>query len=505
MRWPDAPSPLARGDLDSDYEFSLGDQKHYPHFDAPISRRKIREMLRDFEAGPDRAFYPFFRYEQSWQPYRLEGEPKTERKTREIRYGARRDAYVFAFYRRKLARLYEARLSELGIADCPIAYRQVRKGDAGGKCNIDFAKDAFDEIDHLGDCVAVALDIRKYFERLDHRRVKRVWCDLLGVDELPPDHYAVFRNITRYRTVDQREVLRRLGLFGPKLVNGQRIEGFLRPYRDVPKKLCSRREFEDKICGKDPRAGPSLVVVNPNPYGIPQGAPISDLIANFYLIEFDTVMAAYARERGGRYMRYSDDILLILPGDRSEANAAIAFAVDEMRRHGPELRIKEEKTCVAIFRRAGDRLDFEHIPQHANEPNKNGFEYLGFRYDGRRVYVRDSTISGFYRKVATAANSEAAKLVAANPTLGATELISAFDFSLFSQRFARVKRTKLSDDYRSWTFYTYLKRASRTFGKKGDRILRQASGFPDFVRSRVEDAITTRVAKRDNRASARAA
>lgn len=178
------------------------------------------------------------------------------------------------------------------------------------------------------------------------------------------------------------------------------------------------------------------------------------------------------------------------------ADAAIAFAVDEMRCHGPELEIKEHKTGVALFRREGARLDFEHIPQHLDEPNKNGFEYLGFRYDGRRVYIRDSTISGFYRKVATAANSEAAKLVAANSTRGAAELIGAFDFSLFSQRFARVKRTKLTDDYRSWTFYTHLKRASRTFGKKGDRILRQAGGFPDFVRSRVEEAITTRVAKR---------
>jgi hypothetical protein len=482
--------------MDSDYDFAASEQKHYPHFDAPISRRNIRQMLRGFEAGPDRAFYPFFLYEQSWQPFRLDGQPKPERKSRQIRYGARRDAYVFTFYRRKLARLYEARLIELGIAACPIAYRQVLKGNGGGKCNIDFAKDAFDEIDRLGDCVAVALDIRKYFERLDHRRIKRVWCDLLGVDELPPDHYAVFRNITRYRTVDQREVFRRLGFFGPKFVNGQRIEGFLQPYRDLPKKLCSRGDFENKICGKDPDAGPSLVKVNADQYGIPQGAPISDLIANFYLIEFDTVMAAYARERGGTYMRYSDDILLILPGGREEADAVVAFTVDEMRRHGPELQIKEQKTCVALFRREGKKLNFQHVPQHSGEPNKNGFEYLGFRYDGRKVYVRDSTISGFYRKVAMAANSEAAKMVAANPTWSAAELIEAFDFSLFSQRFARVKRTKLSEDHRSWTFYTYLKRASRTFGPKGDRILPQARGFQSFMRSRVVGAITTRVAKR---------
>lgn len=487
--------------MESDYEFSARDLKHYPHFDSPISRKNIRRLLQEFETGPERAFYPFFRYEQSWQPFRSADPVKPDRKTREIRYGARRDAYIFAFYRRKLARLYEARLAALGIEDCPIAYRQLKKNHGGGKCNIDFAKSAFDEIDNLANCVAIALDIRKYFERLDHQRIKCIWCDLLGVDELPPDHYAVFRNITRYRFVDQREVYRRLGFFGPKQVNGKWIEGFLVRYRDMPTKLCSRAEFESKICGKDSGTGPSLVRVNENAYGIPQGAPISDLIANFYLLEFDSIMAAYARKRGGRYMRYSDDILLILPGGRDIADAATAFAVNEMRRHGPELQIKEEKTCIALFQQAGDRLAFEHISQHPDEPNKNGFEYLGFRYDGRRVYVRDATISGFYRKVAIAAQSEAARIVEKNPDRSADELCSAFDFSLFSQRFSRVKRQNLTDDYRSWTFYSYLKRSAQTFEAKGERILGQARGFNEFMRGRVSEAIASRVAKSRSRAS----
>lgn len=147
---------------------------------------------------------------------------------------------MFAFYRRKLARLYEDRLVKLGIESCPIAYRQVKKPCGGGKCNIDFAKYAFDEIERLGNCIAVSRDIRKYFEKLDHCRITPFFCSLLDVDQLPPDHYAVFRNITRYRYVEQREVYRRLGYFGDKEVDGKRIEGFLVSYRDMPKKLCSR-------------------------------------------------------------------------------------------------------------------------------------------------------------------------------------------------------------------------------------------------------------------------
>lgn len=482
--------------MDDEFDFTAKDLKHYPHFDAPLSLKEIRRLVTSPERVAANTFYPFFLYEESWQPYRSADAVKPERKSRKIRYGARRDAYIFAFYRRKLARLYEARLRTLGIEGCPIAYRQVSKqGRRGGKCNIDFAKDAFDEIDGLGDCVAVALDISKYFENLDHRHIKQVWCDLLSVAELPPDHYAVFKNITKYRFVDQRATYRRLGYFGLRERNGQMIDGFLLPYRDMPKQLCSNADFRAKVCGGDP-ALPSIIQKNELPYGVPQGAPISDLIANFYLLDFDVVMARYARARGGRYMRYSDDILLILPGGASEASAAIAFATTEMRNHGPELRIKESKTCVAQFERSAGALTFRHLPQRPDEPAKNGFEYLGFRYDGRRVYVRDSTISGFFAKVAGAANRDGWRHVEANPTMDAVDLIRTFDFPLFSQRFSRVKKENLTDEYRSWTFYSYLKRSAEAFGQKGEHILKQAKGFDDFMRARVSAAIVRGVSKR---------
>ncbi len=365
--------------MDEEFDFTAKDLKHYPHFDAPISLREIRRLVTDPDRVATNPFYPFFLYEESWQPYRPTDAAKPDKKMRPIRYGARRDAYIFAFYRRKLSRLYETRLRDMGIEDSPIAYRQVLKpGRGGGKCNIDFAKDAFDEIDRLGNCVAVALDIKGYFENLDHSRIKRLWCDLLGVEKLPQDHYAVFKNITKYRFVDQRAVYSRLSYFGLRERNGKKIPGFLKPFRDMPKQLCSNADFRAKICGGDPAYQPSLVQKNTLPHGVPQGAPISDLIANFYLLEFDRVMAEYARMRGGRYMRYSDDILLILPGGSLEADEAINFATAEIRKHGPELRIKDAKTCVAQFERTLEGLRFRHLKQRPDEPAKNGFEYLVF-------------------------------------------------------------------------------------------------------------------------------
>ncbi|SEH69730.1 reverse transcriptase domain-containing protein [Paracoccus alkenifer] len=482
--------------MEDEFDFTAKNLKHYPHFDAPITLREIRNLVTDRERVATNSFYPFFLYEDSWQPYRSTDAAKPDKKTRPIRYGARRDAYIFAFYRRKLSRLYEARLREIGIEDCPIAYRQVLKpGRGGGKCNIDFAKDAFDEIDRLGDCVAIALDIKGYFENLDHGRIKRIWCDLLGVERLPPDHYAVFQNITKYNFVDQRSAYSRLGYFGMRERNGHMTLGFLIPFRDMPKQICSNSDFRAKICGGDPKYGPSLVQKNVLPHGVPQGAPISDLIANFYLLEFDRVMADYARVRGGRYMRYSDDILLILRGGSPEAREAIAFATTEMRKHGPELRIKDAKTCVAQFQRIPGGLQFHHLKQRSDEVAKNGFEYLGFRYDGRRVYVRDSTISRFYRKVAGAAKRDGRLHAEKNPTLDAGTLISSFNFSLFSQRFSKVKKTNLTGDYRSWTFYSYLKRSAEAFGPKGDRILQQARGFDKHMKRKVSAAIVRSVTK----------
>lgn len=489
--------PLSRRPMDDEFDFTAKDLKHYPHFDAPITLKEIRQLVTVPQRVATNSFYPFFLYEESWQPYRSMDAAKPDKKTRPIRYGARRDAYIFAFYRRKLSRLYEARLREMGIENCPIAYRQVLKpGRGGGKCNIDFAKDAFDEIDRLGDCVAVALDIKGYFENLDHKRIKNIWCDLLGVDELPPDHYAVFKNITKYRYVDQRSVYSRLGYFGMRERNGNMVPGFLTPYRDMPKQLCSNEDFRAKICGGDPKYGPSLVQKNILLHGIPQGAPISDLIANFYMLEFDAVMAEYARARGERYMRYSDDILLILPGVNSEARAAIEFATAEMRKHGPELRIKDAKTCVAQFQRAPGGLQFHHLKQRPDEAAKNGFEYLGFRYDGRRVYVRDSTISRFYSKVAGAAKRDGRRHVESNSAMDVGELIGSFDYPLFSQRFSKVKKSNLTSDCRSWTFYSYLKRSAEAFGLKGGRIVRQAHGFEEFMKNRVRLAIMSGVAKR---------
>lgn len=478
-------------------KFSAKDLKHYPHFDRHISIEEAEEIVSDSNRVASNKFYPFFLYHETWQPFRITGGDKPKPKSRPIRYAARRDAYILTHYRRILSEKYEDRLAKLGIDQCPIAYRKIAKASGGGKCNIDFAKDAFDEITRQGDCVAIALDIKGYFENLDHARIKEVWCDLLGVERLPQDHYTVFKNVTKYHVVDQKDVYRRLGFLETVCVNGFPRETYTVPFKEMPTQLCSPSVFREKICGGDPSL-PSLIKRNPDRHGVPQGAPISDLIANFYLMDFDVALNNFARERGGRYMRYSDDILLIVPGSGSEADKAEAFAVNEISKFGEALEIKEAKTCIVKFRRSSNGLTFEHIrgPQ-----GKNGFEYLGFRFDGKLVYVRDSTISRLYRKVALSAKGVARGFANAHANMSASEILATFNYSDFSQRFSRVHPDELSpDDFRTWTFYSYLKRASEIFGDQGSPILPQARNFKRVMKDRISTAMVRAVARRDRAA-----
>ena len=65
-----------------------------------------------------------------------------------------------------------------------------------GKCNIHFAKEAFDEIVKKKNVIAITLDISQFFESLYHCFLEEKWCKLLEQNELPPDHEAVFKAIT---------------------------------------------------------------------------------------------------------------------------------------------------------------------------------------------------------------------------------------------------------------------------------------------------------------------
>lgn len=109
--------------------------------------------------------------------------------------------------------------------------------------------------------------------------------------------------------------------------------------------------------------------------GSPQGAVLSPLLANLYLHELDVRMA----ERGYRLVRYADDFVILC---RSAEVAEQALA--EVRAWVAEagLELHPDKTHVGDWREPGQ-----------------GFEFLGYRFDGGHRWVRRKSLQAFKDRV----------------------------------------------------------------------------------------------------------
>ncbi len=479
-----------------EWHLSKSDLKRYPHFDPLISAEEGEAYATDKDRVAQHAFFPFIQYSQRWTRFAIKGKKGTV-KERPIRYAARLDSYIFSHYRHILSQRYETELASLGLDASILAYRHIPIANGqGGKCNIHFAYDAFSKIIELGDCYAIALDVSSYFESLDHVRLKDLWCRMLGVRRLPVDHHHVFRAITQYAWVEKEEVYERLGHFGEKTtINGNPIKGYLTPYEKVPKCLCGGGTFREHIAGSGVQK--SIIKRNYKPYGIPQGAPISDLLANLYLIDFDRTVAGWVGEIGGAYFRYSDDILILARGDETVGRDLMARTRELIIKFGAKLEIKEKKSSLIVFHQEGTDQKFQLV--HGTQ-GRNGLEYLGFRYDGKRVYLRDATLSNLRRKVARAAYSDAEACARRYPDKDPIRLRQLFDYERLVKRFGRVEDFgEMQREYRRWTFWTYAKRACSVMGILGKPILRQLRRHRELIRWRADKALERAVIRRQRR------
>jgi RNA-directed DNA polymerase len=111
--------------------------------------------------------------------------------------------------------------------------------------------------------------------------------------------------------------------------------------------------------------------------GTPQGAVLSPLLANLYLHPLDLLM-----EQGGyRMVRYADDFV-ILCASEAEATAALRQVTTWVNANG--LTLHPDKT------RVGDSA----------QPGQ-GFDFLGYRFEAGRRFVRDKSLKAFKDKVRT--------------------------------------------------------------------------------------------------------
>lgn len=469
--------------------------KRYPHFDAHLSLKEIENIVTNPGRVASNAFYPFILYEEKWIKFRTRKGVRSkskEAKKRPIRYASRRDSYIYTHYRAIMSKKYEDYLHTKNVAHCVLAYRKIKDKAGRGKSNIDFANDVFCEIVDRKNCVAIALDISSFFENLSHHKIYEMWNRLLDTRRLPPDHFAVYKNITRYHVVPMIDVYKRLGYAEQIIICGKKINKFTTKRKDMPIQLCSPCDFKAKIAGGNP-SFPSIIKGNVDKcgrdllVGIPQGSPISDLIANFCMVDFDVALNEYCEKQGGSYRRYSDDILIILPGKEAEADEAEAVVRAEIKKTAAGLKINSSKTCVTNFFVAGEKRGFYHI---RGAQGKNGLEYLGFRFDGHNIYIKDSTISRLYRKLSSAAKAAAINHVKSHMGASIKNLIDSFNYSHFIQKFGRVDKAIFDEsDPSTWTFHTYAKRCEYAFKSRGKKVMGQIKGIKKIARMRIVRAI----------------
>lgn len=471
------------------------DIKTYLHFDRRISAEKVASIANDPERVAKHAYYPFLRYSEAWMPYRPKN-PKFKAKKRPIRYAARVDSAIFAKYRTVLAERYEAALNSRGLTRNVIAYRQVQDDAGRSLTNIDFAKEAFLKVSALGNCRAFVIDISQFFESLDHQYLMKIWTELHPEHQVPPDELSVFRAITKYTVVDADPVMQRLGLYAGKDATDAEHKICADKRRSLKKKgykqVCSPQEFRDYVTGGKP-GYPSLIQKHNLCYGIPQGLPISDIVANMYLLHFDEVVSKLVADRGGIYRRYSDDILILEPTTDIPFNY-LNFLQNELHNIGKEINIKPEKVSeIHFFKNEDGTLRYQHV---RGKTGKNGLEYLGFRFDGNTVHLRDRTIANLNRKFLRRSRGAIASYIRRYRSKPVTWLISNFYAEKVLKGFLREVRFSEVDDPSEWTFFSYARKSSIAFTGFNRSFSRQLNSFRRNARDTLTEELQKQVLRK---------
>lgn len=363
--------------------------RSYAHFDRPIPALKAERIVTNKNRVASHAFWPLIINPKKSVSKKLSSNGRRiwSSKKRPIVYAAHVDSHIFSYYAEQIYNLLEdCYLKEPIVGQSVLAYRKV-----GGKCNIHFASEAFSEIKKRGNCDVVALDIRGFFDSLNHTMLKSAWQSLLNKKRLPKDHFSVFKAVTKsygitlpmLRDIFEGEVARKRG--------------------KTSQSVCSPQDFRNQVA---PKLEPLSLIVNNikgnnntsvnSPKGIPQGLPISAVLANLYMLETDKKMVKVLKALNGSYRRYSDDILLIVP--KGQGSSAEQILRDFLKK--TDLEISEEKTERYIVQTDAGKQTSCSVDTSWSRATASAeaVSYLGLTFDSKEISLRPSTISNFWFK-----------------------------------------------------------------------------------------------------------
>ena len=460
--------------------------KGYAHFDTEFCKSRVYELLASLKKTKriSHKFYPLIRFTIPKYKKDENGRIYIDKKNpRYIMHTARIDANIYSFYRNLLMNKYEDTLKKLRIADCVIAYRKIPMdcNIKKGKCNVHFANEAIEEINKkmikFSRCSAIAMDIKGFFDNLNHDKIKSQWCRVMGfANRLPDDHYTIYKNITRFKYIDMKSLEDKLNFKFSALRKANK------------KQICTPEIFRDKV---------RPYLSEKNKYGIPQGTTISDVIANIYMLDFDTLMKKFADKYDGYYRRYSDDILLICP--TVYQTKAIQFIKWLVKRTGKTLCINDKKTLVSNFEKTENGIEC------TSYKNSNGkleivgkpFEYLGLSFNGICKRIRQSTISAFYDKLSERIKVEVKiareKLIARGNFFPDEEaLYKMVSFERIRNCYMQNRDKKENKNFLG-NFYTYVQLVANVTGNQQVRNI--FDGLGQWIKERARKYCKSRLKK----------
>lgn len=413
-------------------------KRFYAHFDYRTDIGQQRDYLSNPQNIVRHGFYPFIHYKKKQVKYSK--EKCKDVKERDICYAAHIDRCIYQYYSFLLGELYNRRVVQDGIAQVAVAYRTDLHQN-----NIDFAKRAIDFIRSSSPCYVMIGDFTGFFDNLDHKYLKYQWCSLLNKPYLLDDHYKVFKSITKYSMWELSDLLE--------------LNHLKNDYR-------GRRELNSRsrvLTNEEFRANRSHISKNQNGFGIPQGSPISGLLANVYMLDVDKRVNDLVTSLSGLYMRYSDDFIVVIPDTGPTSHKTLRdigalFNIDG-------LTLEPKKTQYFKV----ENMELENcgvqfgVPQ---EKQKRFINFLGFTFDGKVVSVRTRTTgkyySRMYRKIKTIRNG--------NGYTPDGKHISAQNlYGLYSVRGAQgylIKRKDGKTMKCSGNFLTYIQRSTEKFGSQ---------------------------------------
>lgn len=433
--------------------------KRYAHFDNKLTLKEVWDYISNPFNIEHHGFYPFIHYKkENYKSKKENGKVITKSKIRHLCYCSHIDRYIFSYYAYLINQIYNKYLIEHNLNMCSIAYR-----DNLHKNNIHFSKIAFDKIKETDECFIIIGDFTNFFDSLDHIYLKKQLCKLLNTDKLPPDYYSVFKNVTKYSMWELIDILHLNHL--NDIVKD-------RVTLNLKNKVLTKAEFK-KYKSK-------YIIKNKENFGIPQGSPISAVLANIYMIILDEQINQLINQFLGLYMRYSDDFIIILPKISEDVFKHLLIKIRDYIHSIPNLNLQPEKTQIYYYINK-ELINCNSYFLENIKDGKHEIDYLGFNFNGQEVTIRDKTISKYYYKLYRKTKTIIRKK-------GVTSHGNKISCQNLYQKYS-IKGAYLrnSNGHIRGNFITYVQRAQRIYGVQ-EPINRKTKNHMSKIRRKLNKA-----------------